>query len=690
PVRLPVVWIPMLERNYQPFERLPGGDTFAILCILEQTGDVNEIMDSVKELCSRDVKIQEGDSALLQRSTTQLLEIASNNDIPISCLHLEYSSIKFEGDTIILHSGIPLPKLPTLEKIHIVGSNAQYGSTRTLKDNDLLNLFRYGMKCGRVKELVFDQLQLPTSFSPEAFTDAMKTGNIQVCWRPFDIDFHLDLQKGHWEVDDIQVIINKTSGTVSLSERNNILQDTSTLQLLVVARNHDIPISCLHVEYSSIKFENDTFKLSSGIPLPIFPTVKKIHIDGSHAQHGNTGTLTDNDLLNLFYYGMKCGCVKELMFDQLRLPISFSPKAFTDIMKTQNSQVRWRPFDIYFRLDLETGHWEVDTTDTLRQLCSDTIHICKSDDTFKQKYTIMFMNIASRHEIPIFCLFLNESFSKIDAGDVILHSGVRMSCPASVKKVEIQAEKGREMTETAVVDILMFVQQSHMLEKIEFDGYLLPPIFSSETIPAELKSREIKVFWKDYGYRLNLQSGVWEVHDMKTVRKLCTRNMYINHIDSELLQRCSIKLLENASYHDIPISCLYLKKSFRKIDAGDVILHSGLRLSCPVSVKNVVIYTEKGREMTETEVVDILMCVQQSHLLEKLKFVWCLLPKSIPAESIPSILKSKNVKVSWGPKYFIRYTLNLQSGRWMHTGTSQKLTNTEYSDEVRWFRTHWG
>ncbi|PIK53284.1 hypothetical protein BSL78_09812 [Apostichopus japonicus] len=62
-------------------KRLPGGDTFAILCILEKTLDVNDIMDSVKDICSRDVKIQEGDSALLQRSTKQLLEIASNNDV---------------------------------------------------------------------------------------------------------------------------------------------------------------------------------------------------------------------------------------------------------------------------------------------------------------------------------------------------------------------------------------------------------------------------------------------------------------------------------------------------------------------------------------------------------------------------------------------------------------------------------
>ncbi|XP_071850820.1 uncharacterized protein [Apostichopus japonicus] len=618
-------------------KRLPGGDTFAILCILEQTGDVNEIMDSVKELCSRDFKIQESDSALLQRSTTQLLEIASNNDIPISCLHLEYSSIKFEGDTIILHSGIPLPKLSTLEKIHIIGRNAQYGGTGTSKDYDLLNLFRYGMKCGRVKELMFDQLQLPTSFSPEAFTDTMKTQNIQVRWRPFDIEFHLDQQDGHWEVDDIQVILNKNSGTVSLSERNNILHDMSTLQLLEVARNHDIPISCLHLEYSSIKCEGDTIILHSGIPLPTLPTVENIHIAGSITEHDNTEslsrssrsrqqygikrTLTTMDVLNLLQYVMKCGRVKELMFNQFQLPISVTPEAFTDKMKTQKIQVRWRPFDIHFHLDLETGHWKVDNndTDTLRQLCSDTVHIRKSDDIFKQKYTIMFMHTASSHEIPIACLYLEESFSMIDAGTLILHQGLRLSCPVSVKKVVMQTEEGRKMTETEVVDILMSVQQSHMLEKLEFDGYLMPPSFSSESIPAELKSREIKVCWKYYGYCLNLQSGLWEVHDMKTVRKLCTRNMYINHIDSELLQRCSIKLLKNASYHDIPISCLYLKKSFRKIDAGDVILHSGLRLPCPVSVKKVVINTlNKGREMTETEVVEILMFVQQSHLLEKL------------------------------------------------------------------------
>ncbi|XP_071850832.1 uncharacterized protein [Apostichopus japonicus] len=315
-------------------KRLPGGDTFAILCILEQTGDVNDIMDSVKELCSRDVKIKKGDSALLQRSTAQLLEIASKNDISISCLNLEYSSIKFDGDTMMLQSGISLPILPTVEKVHIAGSNAE-----TITEKDILNLFRYGIKCRRIKELVFGQLKLPISISPEAFTNIMNTRNIRVRWRPFDIDFHLDLQNGHWEVDDIHVILNENFRTVSFNENNSIFQDTSTLQLLEVARNHHIPVSCLHLEYSPIKFEGDTIFLHSGIPLPIIPTVEKIHIAGSNTRYGNTGTLRESALLNLFHYGMKCGRVKKLMFDQLQLPTSFSPEAFTDIMKTQKIQV---------------------------------------------------------------------------------------------------------------------------------------------------------------------------------------------------------------------------------------------------------------------------------------------------------------------------------------------------------------
>ncbi|PIK53285.1 hypothetical protein BSL78_09813, partial [Apostichopus japonicus] len=82
-----------------------------------------------------------------------------------------------------------------------------------------------------------------------------------------------------------------------------------------------------------------------------------------------------------------------------------------------------------------------------------------------------------------------------------------------------------------------------------FDGCVLPLTFSSESIPAELQSRNIKVFWSNYGYSLDLQSCVWKVNE-DVVRKLCTQRKYIQRDDSELLQRCTIQFLENASnYH---------------------------------------------------------------------------------------------------------------------------------------------
>ncbi|KAJ8019389.1 NLR family CARD domain-containing protein 4 [Holothuria leucospilota] len=52
---------------------------FAVLCILEKEGKMDSILHSVRDLCSSEVDIQDEDTLLLQRSTIQLLEVASNN-----------------------------------------------------------------------------------------------------------------------------------------------------------------------------------------------------------------------------------------------------------------------------------------------------------------------------------------------------------------------------------------------------------------------------------------------------------------------------------------------------------------------------------------------------------------------------------------------------------------------------------
>ncbi|XP_071853649.1 uncharacterized protein [Apostichopus japonicus] len=76
------------------------------------------------------------------------------------------------------------------------------------------------------------------------------------------------------------------------------------------------------------------------------------------------------------------------------------------------------------------------------------------------------------------------------------------------------------------------------------------------------------------------------------------------------------------------------------------------------------------------------------------EFWGCLLPQPIPTESILSILKSRNVKVSWWSDHdwSDRLELNLKSGRWMlqRLFTRQEITDTEYNDTVRNFRTRFG
>ncbi|KAJ8018981.1 NACHT, LRR and PYD domains-containing protein 14 [Holothuria leucospilota] len=57
---------------------------FAILCILERSGKVEDVLEDVEDLCSELIQINSGDTLLLQRSIIQLLEIATANKVSIS------------------------------------------------------------------------------------------------------------------------------------------------------------------------------------------------------------------------------------------------------------------------------------------------------------------------------------------------------------------------------------------------------------------------------------------------------------------------------------------------------------------------------------------------------------------------------------------------------------------------------
>ncbi|PIK40682.1 hypothetical protein BSL78_22479, partial [Apostichopus japonicus] len=125
------------------------GDKFAILCILEKSGGVNDIKETVRELCSKLVKVNREDSKLLQRSTVQLLQIASSHDIPISKLSLEWSFSGFDGKDIRLESGLSLSSLSSVEKMSINAGIKKHEFT----EEEVIGLINYGIKSPRFKEL---------------------------------------------------------------------------------------------------------------------------------------------------------------------------------------------------------------------------------------------------------------------------------------------------------------------------------------------------------------------------------------------------------------------------------------------------------------------------------------------------------------------------------------------------------
>ncbi|PIK35678.1 hypothetical protein BSL78_27495, partial [Apostichopus japonicus] len=107
------------EHIIKYLQRTDEGQKFAILCILEQEDNMQNLVEIVTKLVSNNVEIHQYDSRLLQRSTLQILEFASKKKIPITCLNLKQSYKKCEESNIVLHSGLTLTYLSTLENMQI-------------------------------------------------------------------------------------------------------------------------------------------------------------------------------------------------------------------------------------------------------------------------------------------------------------------------------------------------------------------------------------------------------------------------------------------------------------------------------------------------------------------------------------------------------------------------------------------
>lgn len=70
----------------QYLQMLPDGHKLELLCVLEKEGSLSQIKDRLRELCSKGVTVSKDDSKLLQKSSLQLITIATKVQVS-GCFH---------------------------------------------------------------------------------------------------------------------------------------------------------------------------------------------------------------------------------------------------------------------------------------------------------------------------------------------------------------------------------------------------------------------------------------------------------------------------------------------------------------------------------------------------------------------------------------------------------------------------
>ncbi|XP_071851038.1 uncharacterized protein [Apostichopus japonicus] len=326
---------------------------FAILCMLEQEDKTDRFIKSVSDLVSSQVTyIMREDSKLLQRSTLQLLDVASKNHIPISDLNLQWSFSGFDGKDIRLESGLSLSSLSSVEKISI---NAG-GLEQEFTEEEVIGLIKYGIKSSSFKELWLNNCKLPSSIKPDIIPEESRSRNVKVI--SSKEARYLDLISGQWrKPDDIQTITEMCSDALAIHRDTSESVKRSVIELLVEASNHDIPIYCVHLVWSFSKIDEDgNIILSSGLSLPIITSMERMSIQTEKGREMNKHEV--NGILNYLQHSQR---FKELQLDGCLLPSSIPVGPTLSTLKSRGVNVFWTPnahkSDEYYRLDLDSGRW---------------------------------------------------------------------------------------------------------------------------------------------------------------------------------------------------------------------------------------------------------------------------------------------------------------------------------------------
>ncbi|XP_071851008.1 uncharacterized protein [Apostichopus japonicus] len=641
-----------------------------------------EDLEMLKSVCSGGMALRRTDSRLLQRANIQFLEIASRNKIPLSCLVLD-TFREAEQHSITLENGNHVPALSTLEEIQI-----RTETKIEFTQEQVIGLLCYAQTCQKLKKISFIDCLVPLCFPNDSLWPCA-SDKLRVLWKPGEQELDLNFTRGRWMVEsqeyltlepkDHHSLTKMCSGTVTLNTNDTKEYHRSVIMLLQIAASQQIQITSLLLKSFSSADKNHLI-LESRNRVPLLPTLKELQIKTNLGKE-----FTQDQVIGLFCFAQQCQQLKTLSLVDCLLPLSLPIGSLSSLTKLRDIQVSWKPSTPDLHLDSSRGKWvlnskegitlETEGQNSLRVLCSSVVYLRQTDSKPLQMSTILLLDIASSHNIPISHLYLEWSFSGFDGEDIRLESGLSLSSLSSVEKISInEGRQNQEFTEKEVIGLINYGIKSPLFKELWLHNCKLPSSIKPDIIPEESRSRNVKVISSNEARYLDLISGTWrKPDDIQTITEMCSDALSIDRDTSESVQRSVIELLVEASNHDIPIDCVTLGLSFSKIDEdGNIILSSGLSLPIITSIENMYIQTEKGRDMNEHEVNGILNYVQHSQRFKELQLTDCLLTSSISVGPSLSTLKSRGVKVFWIPdcnKSGERYTLNLDSGLWRKVGS---------------------
>ncbi|PIK58841.1 hypothetical protein BSL78_04243 [Apostichopus japonicus] len=461
------------SRIIKYLKSVEGGASFASLCLFEQPDNPEEVVETVKGLCSDGMIIRSSESRLLQRSNIQLLEIASRKKIEVPCLQLDHCFKLAQQNGIALESGLSVPVLLSIKKL-VFTTLAEH----EIFQENMLGVVKYAQRCLKLKTLAFHgKFVLPLSLTMETLKSDMNSRSITVFWQLLEYVFQLDVSSGKWRLnstesltsgiveteEDVEMLRSVCSGGMALRRTDSRLLQRANIQFLEIASRHKKKCK------SERKKESNSHKKKSS---------------GYFVMHNNVHN-----------------CRQSLL---------------------------WKPREQEFDLNFTRGRWTLVSQETLTletkdqhsltKMCSGTVTLHTNDTNEYHRSVILLLQIAASQQIQITSLML-KSFSSADENHLILESKNRVPLLPTLKELQIKTKFGKEFTQDQVIGIFCYANKCQRLKKVSFIDCVLPLSLPVGSLSPLTKLRDIEVSWKPSKPDLHLDSsrGKWVLNSKEGI-----------------------------------------------------------------------------------------------------------------------------------------------------------------------------